>query len=114
MIRLTSAARGKLAVIRVEGEVQSADNQAFAEALRRLPPPPAGRMVLDLSALEYLNSRGLGDLMLFYQDARARGQEMAAAGARPAVLKVMRVVGLDRFVPCFDTVEAAERAWSGR
>ncbi len=114
MLSVTSEVRGAHAVVHLVGQVQSEENEAFAAGLAGLLGLSARRLILDCSDLDYLNSRGLGDLLSFYQELKARGGELAVAGARPAVLKVMGVVGLDRFLGAYPSVEAVEQAWAGR
>ena len=113
MLNIASVTRAGHAVVRLSGQVQTEENAALAAGLARLLELPDKRLILDCAELEYLNSRGLGDLLNFYQGLKARGGELVVCGVRPNVIKVMRVVGLDRFLQVFPTVADAERILQG-
>lgn len=100
-------------VLAVAGAVQAPDNAAFAAELDRLRPSRPAFLVLDLAGTEYLNSRAIGEIVGLYQHLRENGGELAVAGARPAVGKVLRVCGLGDLMGVHESVEAALSARKG-
>jgi anti-anti-sigma factor len=64
-------------------------------------------LVVDLSTTEFLSSSGLSELLRLGMDLRDRGARLALAAPSRTVDRMIRVVGLDRVIPVFPTVEAA-------
>jgi anti-sigma B factor antagonist len=116
MLKTEARRRGKVTVLEVSGEVRSAENEAFARALEELKggAGPGTQVVVDLSGLEYLNSRALGDLVALYMRLRGLGGEAVLAGARPGVLKVLRFTGLGELLETYPTAAQAAAALEGR
>ena len=112
MITFQTEVRGEVTVARVAGSVQSTDNALFAGRLTELRKAGPGRVIVDAAELKYINSRAVGDLMLFYQALRAAGGELALVDLSPMVEKVVRAIGLGELVDIYPSVEEAERAWS--
>ena len=52
--------------------------------------------MLDVSRLEYISSVGLGTLVAFYKQVRARNGHMMLAGVRPAVADILKSAHLER------------------
>jgi anti-anti-sigma factor len=113
MLNIATVQRPGHVVVRISGQVLAGENAELVAGLEGLLRLPAKRLLLDCAELEYLNSRGLGDLLHFYQRLKAGGGELAVCAATPNVMKVMRAVGLDRFLQIFPTVADAERIWQG-
>lgn len=112
MITFKTDTLGEMTLLKVAGSVQSDDNVPFANRLTELRKAKPRRVIFDASELEYINSRAVGDLMLFYQSLRAAGGELALADLRPMVEKVVRAIGLGELLSIYPSVEDAERAWS--
>lgn len=102
--------RGPLAVLRLNGGIRSDENAAFADALRSLLAAGRPLAIVDASGADYLNSRALGDLVVFCQEVRNRGGEAALAGLCPLVLRTVRCAGLEVLVDIHADVAGAERA----
>jgi anti-sigma B factor antagonist len=66
--------------------------------------------VIDLSAVPFMDSAGLGALIGGIRRAREHGGEVAVACSRPTLTKLLHTTGFDRIVPVTDTLEAAVAA----
>ena len=66
--------------------------------------------VLDLTAVPYMDSSGLGMVMTHFARCKSRGVRMAVAGANARVLELMRLTKMDTIIPLAESVEAAEEA----
>jgi anti-sigma B factor antagonist len=65
-------------------------------------------VTVDLSGLTFCDASGLGVLARAARYARQKGRRLALASARPSLLKIMRITGLDRAFPeLLPTVSAA-------
>ena len=59
-------------------------------------PLPVG---VDLSGLTFCDASGLGVLARIARHARQAGRQLRLTAARPSLLKIMRITGLDRSFP---------------
>ena len=96
-----------LAIVCVGGEVDMETAQQLGEhalaALREVSP----RLVLDLSAVEFMDSTGLKVLLTIQRRAELAGGSFALAGAPRAVRRLLSVTGLDQSIPLHESVDEA-------
>jgi len=90
-------------IISVTGELDIATaEQAYAyisdviDAWPGLSPAPVS---VDLSGLTFCDASGLGALARVARHARQAGRQLRLTAARPSLLKIMRITGLDRAYP---------------
>lgn len=67
------------------------------------------RVVVDLSATDFMDSSGLGALIAGLKTARQAGGDLRIAQVTPQVAMVLQLTNLDRVLRSYDTVEAAFR-----
>jgi anti-sigma B factor antagonist len=103
---------GPVAVVTVAGEIDVATAEPLRQALADVQERGARRVVLDLSAVEFLDSTGLGVLVGALRRLRESGGELYLTIVHAHVLKVLRVTNLDQVFVLFDDVTAA-RAEAG-
>lgn len=68
-----------------------------------------GDVIVDLAGLRFIDSAGLGLLVGMLRHAREQGRRLVFAGIEPAVMQVMRVIGLDRILELFPRTRVAEQ-----
>lgn len=101
---------GEALVVSLEGSrLDAAQSVRFKEAMRALVENHAGRIVLDMSRVEFMDSSGLGALVAVLKLEGARG-ELVLTGLTPAVAKVFALTRMDRV---FKIVPGAEDALAG-
>jgi anti-anti-sigma factor len=90
-------------IISVTGELDVATaEQAYAyisdviDAWPGLSPAPVS---VDLSGLTFCDASGLGALARVARHARQAGRQLRLTAARPSLLKIVRITGLDRAYP---------------
>lgn len=71
-------------------------------------PPTAN--ILDLSAVPYMDSTGLGMVMTHYTRCQAKGIRMTVAGASKRVLELFSMTRVDSILPIVARVEDADVA----
>ena len=81
----------------------------FGTMLTNLIKAGAHRLILDLSALEYLGSAGVRAFLLAQKAVAARGGKMALLNCRPSVREVLRICGVEQLAPTTESTEAAHR-----
>jgi anti-sigma B factor antagonist len=86
-------------IVSVTGELDIATaEQAYAyisDVIDAWPTPVS----VDLSGLTFCDASGLGALARTARHARQAGRQLKLTKARPSLLKIMRITGLDRAYP---------------
>ena len=92
------AADGR-ATVRVRGELDIATaDQAYAY-LRDVVDNQDGPVTMNLSELSFCDAAGLGVLARVAGHARRSGRSLKLTAARPALLRIMHITGLDEAFP---------------
>ncbi|HZG90141.1 MAG TPA: STAS domain-containing protein [Pseudonocardia sp.] len=96
-------------VLAVRGEVDLSTGGRLAEAAGDALQAANGRpVVLDLLAVEFLSSSGLGVLVSLNDDARAASTPLRVVVDRTRpVMRPIRTMGLDEVLSMYDTVPEA-------
>jgi anti-anti-sigma factor len=66
--------------------------------------------VLDMSQVPYVDSAGLGTILMFYVSAQKNERKLALAGVTERVMSLIRMTRVDTVLSMFPNVEAAEQA----
>ena len=86
-------------IVSVTGELDVATaDQAYiyiSDVIDAWPVPVS----VDLSGLTFCDASGLGALARVARHARQAGRQLRLTAARPSLLKIMRITGLDRAYP---------------
>ena len=86
-------------IVSVTGELDIATaEQAYSYISEVIDGRPAP-VTVDLSGLTFCDASGLGALARLARHAREAGRQLMLASARPSLLKIMRITGLDRAFP---------------
>jgi len=89
-------------ILRPIGELESATVPVFRQAVAGLEP--ARTVVVDLAAVPFLDSCGIGALIGAVRRVRELRGDMVLAAACPPVSRVLNLTGVDRIVELVDTV----------
>ncbi len=86
-------------IVSVTGELDIATaEQAYSYISEVIDGRPAP-VTVDLSGLTFCDASGLGVLARIARHAREAGRQLMLTSARPSLLKIMRLTGLDRAFP---------------
>ncbi|MBE9639133.1 STAS domain-containing protein [Salipiger mangrovisoli] len=85
----------------------------FKDAMRAIQSPTAGRVILDLSAVDFVDSSGLGAIVAA-KKSMAPGQQLDLAGLSPMVERVFRLTRMDTIFDLYLTLAEAEAAGADR
>ncbi len=64
--------------------------------------------ILDLTAVPYMDSAGMGVIVNHYVHCQNRGARLIVAGVSPRVLELFRMTRVDTVIPLAASVEEAE------
>lgn len=97
-------------VIHVDGSrIDAASAIQFKDRMRELTNDLPGRIVLDLSQVEFIDSSGLGAIVAAMKQTTTQ-QKLELAGLNPAVDKVFRLTRMDSIFAIHSDLETACRA----
>lgn len=96
-------------VLRCSGGLSWEDRAQLADRVDRHFAPLANvsGAVLDLSAVEFVNSAGVGALFQLAQRLRVKGGRLLLAHTPPRLVRLFRLAGLNRVAPLCDDVATA-------
>lgn len=91
--------RGETLVVHVGGEIDHHSAVAVrtgidAEIASKRPP----RVLLELSSVDFMDSSGLGLIMGRFALVKQYGGTLAVLDPSPAVLKIMKLAGMERMI----------------
>ena len=94
-------------LVLVEGEVDMSWSNDLRQTI--LGPLNEGRPVMvELSAVKYIDSSGIAALVEGYQKAKAAGTSFGLVAASDPVRSVLELARLDQVFPMYENLEQAE------
>jgi anti-sigma B factor antagonist len=100
-------------LVRLTGELDIATTELAAEAIRAAVAPPARLVLIDVSAVTFCSSAGLGNLLEARRLAGAHGIELAVVGAGRPIARPLTVTGLGTRFRIFASPAEALRSLPG-
>ena len=94
-------------VLSPEGELDLYNSPRLKEQVLQLFEQGERRFIVDLDAVSYIDSSGIGTLLYVYTSCRKRGLHVLFANIRGAVARVISLTKLDGFLPITGSVDAA-------
>jgi anti-sigma B factor antagonist len=102
---------GQGVMLRVGGEVDLATApQLRAKLVDLVEVGEAGRVVVDLTPVAFMDSTGLGVLLAAHKRARANGRRVLLVCPEGPVLRVVRLTGIDKVLSIHGSLAEAEAA----
>ena len=98
---------GSYTVFRPIGELDASTASHFREAVGRVTSP---RLLIDLSAVPFMDSAGLGALIGAIRRERETGGDVAVCCHRPTLTRLLRTAGFDRIITLAETIDEAAGA----
>ena len=94
-------------ILRLSGALTLHTLFPFQDAVRA---DKAGTLILDLTAVPYVDSVGIGALVGAYVSRQRDGRKLALVGVGERVSAALGITQLTNLFPTFPTVEAAEKS----
>jgi len=101
---------GDRTVVRVGGEIDVYTAPKLREQLVDLVNAGKFHLVVDMEAVEFLDSTGLGVLVGGLKRVRAHDGSLHLVCTQERILKIFRITGLTKVFPIHNTVEEAVAA----
>ena len=87
------------AVAVISGELDAATADRAQEYVRQVIDRSRGPVRIDLAGVSFCDARGLRTLVGVAAYARAAGRRLSLVAPRPAIVKIMRITGVDANFP---------------
>lgn len=91
-------------IARLSGKLSVETVAGFLQEMRRVAPE---KLVLDMGAVTFLDSAGVGGLVQLFVSRRGQSKKLHLANLTVQGMAVMQVAGLTKLLPVFATVEEA-------
>jgi len=103
--------RGAVLVVRPSGPLAGADAETFKTALQGFMRENLGRVVVDASALPYVDSKGLEILADVAEEMAAGGRGLKLCAANETICQVIELTGLAAQFEHFEDSNSAVRSF---
>lgn len=100
-------------IMRLRGELDLSSAEIFADAARHAHAEGSPTIVLDLSALDFIDSSGLRQLVVALQRQRDNGGDVVLRAPTDRTRRLLEIVGLDRIFTIASGTEVLAAADSG-
>ena len=110
-MKVQTQQRGAVTVIRPDGPLIAADAEAFRERLTDEIRQNLGRVVLDASAVPYVDSLGLESLLDISEEMARAGRMLKLCGVNETVRQVLDLTDLASRFEYFEDANAATRSF---
>lgn len=107
MVNISVSRQDSVTVIEADGRIDGMNAPQLGSALNEQIDGDQGRLVLDLSLVEYMSSAGLRELVNALKKVKRVGGDMRLAAPSPRVREVLEMAGLDTIFLIFDTQSEA-------
>jgi anti-sigma B factor antagonist len=102
---------GAVTLMGVSGRLTSFETGALRDSISRLLKQGRRDIVLNLSALNYLDSSGIGELARVYVMVVKQGGQMKVVGLSSKIEEVLKITQLYQVFPEFPDEEAAVKSF---
>jgi anti-sigma B factor antagonist len=107
----TSAAGDEVRVLTLTGRLNMVAAPRLRSAVDEVVETGSPRVVVDLQAVSFIDSSGLGALIAGLKKARQAGGDLRISGLTEQVSTVLALTNLDRVLRPHQSVEAATDGW---
>ena len=107
-LQLSARAGRACTVVLVAGELDMDTSAQLQDFLQDVVDAGAQQVVLDCAGLTFMDSSGLGLLVIYLKVLRDRGGRLCMAAVQPRVRAVLALSAVDQAVDVYDSVAAAE------
>jgi anti-anti-sigma factor len=111
-MKIQESTQNDIVVFTIDGRVDSEGAVDLDLGLQAAATDGKSKMILDLSNVKYINSAGLRTLADILTRNREEGGDLKLASLHPKVLRVLQIIGFDKFFSIYDSVASAQSAFA--
>lgn len=105
--RVTTAVIGDVGLVSVSGELDLYTQDEFDQALVDVRASERSSVIVDCSAVSFIDSTAIGILAEHARRRRSDGGAVFVVSRDPRTLRVFEITGVDRIFRCVPTLHAA-------
>jgi anti-sigma B factor antagonist len=106
-LEIGTVRKGDACIVTISGEVDIYTSPALKAALAAASVDGCRVLVVDLNAVGFIDSSGLGVLVGALRRAREAGGDLRVVSGQEAVARILRITGLDRVFALHATLDEA-------
>jgi len=106
-MQITERTEENIPVISIEGDIDLESSPKLRDFLKPKAAQKTPRLLLDFSAVKYIDSSGLATLIEYFQSVQGVGGKLALASLSPRVKNVFEIVRLEQIFSLYPDVPAA-------
>jgi anti-anti-sigma factor len=92
----------------ITGRLDTPGTNAISPALHELAAAPKRSVIVDLSAVQFAASIGIGQIILTAKEVKSRGGHLVLlVSGHSAVMISLQTTGIDRMIPVFQSMAEA-------
>jgi anti-sigma B factor antagonist len=110
-MRINEQRQGAITVLKPDGALTTTDAEDFSAAVSRAMSANLGRVVVDLSAVPFIDSRGLEVLLDLTETASQGGRALKLCGLNKTIREVLELTDLVSQFEHFDDTHSAARSF---
>jgi anti-anti-sigma factor len=103
--RVEVRSEGNAAVVVVSGELDLASGPELEQTLEQLAEQPIELLVIDLRAVDFMDSTGLSIIVKAHQRFTDAGRQLALVRGTPQVQRLLDLTGVAERLPLVDSPE---------
>ena len=96
----TANVNGNCMELAMSGQFLFTDNELFREIVNKMNEHQGNEVVFDINHLEFIDSAGLGMLLLAKETADKKQQQVRLRGLKGQVKHMIEVSKFDALIPC--------------
>jgi anti-anti-sigma factor len=112
-VSVETTSHSQARILRIQGEITSASEQALADAYGEASRAGARVIVLDFGGLDYMNSGGIGLLVTLLVRVQRAGQRLLAVGLSEHYRQILSLTRLDEAIAIHPDERSALAAAGG-
>lgn len=106
-LKVDISTEGAAHVVRLTGSASIEESEELRATLDQLVSASAPNLVLDLSALTYITSVGIGALVAAHHRTRKLSGRVVMVNPTPAIQRLLTLTRIDRLIDVFPNTEDA-------
>lgn len=106
-MNITERTEGDVTVYKIDGRADTQGAVDLDMTLQAAAAEGKHKMVLDLAELKYISSSGLRTLADILTQNKEAGGDLKLSALNRKILRVLQIVGFDKFFAIYDTPEQA-------
>jgi len=88
----------QVSTLTVKGRIDNEGIQGFQDALNALLEKESKTVILNLTIFGFINSSGIGKLLIFYKKSKNFGRETSINGISDDVFTLFKAIRLDKLI----------------